>query len=156
MVAPAEASPLVIRRRFAAAPGIVFDLWTRPELIAKWLRPRNDFTHQFIEVDFTVGGRYRIAFESPEGKVDVVAGEYLEIVPAERIVFSWMWEPPNENAGIDSQVTVEFREVDGGTELVLTHGLTDPEMKEHHKMGWSGALDQIPELLSELEAGEAS
>ncbi len=155
MVAPAEASPLVIRRRYVAAPKVVFELWTCAELLAKWLRPSPDFTHQFIEAEPVVGGSYRIAFESPDGKVDVVAGEYLDVDPPARLVFSWKWEPPSEHAGIDSRVTVEFLDVDGETELILTHGLTDSGMKESHNMGWSGALDQIPNLLSELKSGEA-
>ena len=155
MVVPAESDALLIRRRYAASPKVVYDLWTRPEFLAKWLRPSDDFTHQLIEVNPAVGGRYRIAFESPEGKVDVVSGEYLEVVRPERLVFSWMWDPPNEHAGVNSQVTVEFRDVDGETELSLTHELTNPVMKEHHNMGWTGALDQIPKLLSELKNAEA-
>ena len=113
MVAPADADALVIRRRFAATPRVVYDLWTRPEFLAKWFRPSAEFTHQFVEVAPTVGGRYRVAFEASDGRVDVVSGEYLEVDPPRRLTFSWMWEPPNEHAGIDSRVTVEFQDVDG-------------------------------------------
>lgn len=151
MVVPTEPDALVLRRRYAATADVVFDLWTRPELLAKWFRPSPEFTHHFVEVDARVGGRYRVAFESPEGQVDVVGGEYLEIVPAERLVFSWMWEPPNEHAGIESSVTVEFQEVDGETELVVIHQLTDPVMRERHGEGWTGALDQIPHLIQDLQ-----
>lgn len=155
MVAPNESDGLVIRRRYAAPPHVVFEFWTRPEFLAKWLRPSAEYTHQFVEVDPTVGGRYRIAFEAPDGRVDVVGGEYLEVTPPNRLAFSWKWEPPNQHAGIDSKVIVQFREIDGETELLLTHDLADPVMKEEHNQGWTGALDQIADLIVELNISEA-
>lgn len=154
MVAPAETNELVIRRRYAAAPSVVFELWTQPELLAKWFRPSPEFTHQAIEIDAKVGGRYRVAFRSPDGRVDVVGGEYLEVAPSKRLAFSWTWEPPNEHAGIESKVIVDFLEIGGETELVLTHGLSDLEMRNSHNEGWSGALDQIPNLLSTSKVGD--
>lgn len=154
MVAPTETDSLIIRRRYSAKPQVVYDLWTRPDFLVKWFRPSGEYTHQLVEVDPRVGGRYRVAFEAPDGRVDVVGGEYLEVTPSQRLVFSWMWEPPNEHAGIASKVIVEFLEVDGETELVVTHKLSDPEMREQHYMGWAGALDQIPDVIRELNQGE--
>jgi len=151
MVAPAEADALIIRRRYSAKPDVVFELWTKTELLAKWFRPSAEFTHQLVEVDVRVGGRYRVAFKSPDGRVDVVAGEYLEVESPQRLTFSWMWEPPNEHAGVESRVTVQFTEVDGETELVLTHRIPDKETRESHLRGWTGALEQIPDLICELE-----
>ena len=58
-----------------------------------------------------------------------------------------MWEEPNEHAGIPSKVTVELRQRETGTELVLTHKLADAELKQRYLQGWTGALDQIPEDL---------
>ncbi|MEL6106437.1 MAG: SRPBCC domain-containing protein [Planctomycetota bacterium] len=146
MVAPSE-DYLVIRRRYAASPEAVFSMWTRAELLSRWLRPSPEYTHLFVEVDATVGGRYRIAFKSPEGKVDVVGGEFLDVSSPSRLVFTWKWEPPNEHSEIDTQVTVDLKEVHGETELVLTHRISDRSMKEEHCVGWSGALDQIPALI---------
>ena len=156
MVASSETDDLVIRRRYSAPPDVVFGLWTRPEFLSKWFRPSPDYSHQFVEVDARVGGRYRVAFESPEGKVDVVGGEFLAVDPPGRLVFSWMWEPPNQHAGINSKVSVEFNEFDGETELVLTHGLTNAVMKEEHNMGWSGALDQIADIILELPNADSA
>ncbi len=156
MVASADPDSLVLRRRYKATPDVVYQLWTRPEFLAKWLRPSSDFRHQMIEVDARVGGKYRIAFESPEGRVDVVAGEYLEVTPGRRLSFSWMWEPPNEHAGIPSEVVVDFLDIDGETELVLTHRISDAEMRESHTMGWSGALDQIPDAIDDGRRSEGT
>ncbi|MEZ6137546.1 MAG: SRPBCC domain-containing protein [Pirellulaceae bacterium] len=152
MVAPAEEA-LVIRRRYAASPEAVFAMWTRPDLLTKWLRPSPAYTHPFVELDACVGGCFRIAFRSPEGKVDVVGGEFLEVCSPSKLVFTWRWEPPNEHAGIDTHVTVELKEVNSQTELVLTHRISDAAMREQHCMGWSGALDQLP-ALTHIRDGE--
>ncbi|MCH9654567.1 MAG: SRPBCC domain-containing protein [Planctomycetes bacterium] len=150
MVTDSSNDVLVLRRTYAAAPELVFQFWTTPEYMQRWFRPNREYKHQFIEVDLRVGGRYHIAFESQEGKVDVLGGEFLEVTPPSRLVYSWTWEEPNENAGIETQVTVEFLENGGGTELVLTHErFPKAEMKEHHMAGWSGALDQLEESVTQ-------
>lgn len=148
MVAESAENVLVLRRVYPASPEMVFKLWTTPEYMHRWFKPTREYKHQFIEVDLKVGGRYHIAFESEEGKVDVLGGEFLEIDAPEKLVYSWTWEEPNENAGIETQVTVEFLENAAGTELVLTHErFTKAEMKEHHMLGWTGALDQLEEAV---------
>lgn len=150
MVAESSEETLVLRRQYAAVPEVVFQVWTTPDSMRRWFRPSKEFTHQIIEVDLRVGGQYRVAFESPEGVVDVVSGEFLEVTPPYKLVYSWIWEEPNEHAGVDTQVTVEFLEQDGGTELVLTHErFTRAEMKESHLGGWSGALDLLGESLAQ-------
>ena len=102
-----------------------------------------------VEVDLRVGGGYQIGFQSAEGKIDVVSGEFLEIDPPNKVVYTWTWDEPNDHAGVETQVTVEFLEKDGGTELVLTHEkLTIGGMKESHMGGWSGALDLLEEVIS--------
>ncbi|QDT44109.1 hypothetical protein Pan241w_42150 [Gimesia alba] len=146
MVAESSEEKLVLRRHYAAVPEVVFQVWTTPDSMRRWFRPSQEFTHQLIEIDLRVGGQYRVSFESPEGIVDVLTGEFLEVAPPHKLVYSWIWEEPNEHAGIETQVTVEFLEQDGGTELVLTHErFTKPDMKERHLGGWSGALDLLSE-----------
>jgi uncharacterized protein YndB with AHSA1/START domain len=151
MVAQSSAEPLVLRRTYQATPEVVFRVWTDPEYMKQWFRPSKEFTHQFVEVDLRVGGKYRVAFEGPDGRVDTVGGEFIEITPPHKLVYSWMWEQPNEHAGIPSRVTVEFHQRDEGTELVLIHELADAEMKRRHQEGWTGALDLIPEVVTEIE-----
>ena len=103
---------------------------------------------ELIEVDLRVGGKYRIGFESPEGKLDTVAGEFQQIMPNERLVYSWIWEEPHEYAGVETQVTVEFNSQDTGTELILTHRrFAATDMRDDHNMGWSGALNQLVDFV---------
>ena len=76
-------------------------------------------------------------------------GEFLEVNSPRKLVYTWTWEEPNEHAGIETQVTVEFLETGEGTELVLTHErFTKAEMKESHLGGWSGALSHLKEFLN--------
>lgn len=148
MVSESTNEVLVLRRTFAAAPKDVFQVWTTPEYMQRWFRPSKDFVHPFIEVDLRVGGQYRVAFESPEGRVDVVKGEFLKVDHPQKLVYSWSWEQPHEFEEIETQVTVDFFEKDGGTELVLTHErFTKAEMQERHMVGWTGALDLCEELM---------
>lgn len=146
MVSESTNEVLVLRRTFAASPKDVFQVWTTPEYMQRWFRPSKDFVHPFIEVDLRVGGQYRVGFESPEGTVDVVKGEFLEVNDPQKLVYSWWWEQPNEFAEIETQVTVDFLEKDGGTELVLTHErFSKPGMQERHMAGWTGALELLKE-----------
>lgn len=150
MVAQSSNDQLVLRRTYPASPEVVFQLWTTPESIKRWLKPTNDFTHTVVEVDLKVGGSYQIGFKSAEGKVDVVSGQFSVIQPPNKVVYTWTWDEPSEHAGVETQVTVEFLDKDGGTELVLTHEkFTIAGMKESHMGGWSGALDQLAEVIGQ-------
>jgi len=144
MVAQSQAEKLVLRRTYAASPATVYEAWTTPEQMRLWLRPTDQFNHTMLEVDLRVGGNYRIGFESPDGEINTVGGQFREIVPDSRLVYSWMWEAPNEFADIETQITIEFLPSGEGTELVLTQERFPEEcMKERHMQGWTGSLDQL-------------
>ncbi|MCA9214728.1 MAG: SRPBCC domain-containing protein [Planctomycetales bacterium] len=87
MVTSSTPGPLVLRRQYDASPELVFSVWTSAEYMKQWFRPSKAFTHQFVEVDLRVGGKYRVAFEGPDGNVDVVGGEFLEVTPPRKLVF---------------------------------------------------------------------
>ena len=144
MVAESQAEKLVISRTYAATPATVYAAWTTAEHMRQWLRPSVEFSHTLLEVNLKVGGTYRIGFKSPEGVIDVVAGEFLEIVPNERLAFSWTWEEPNEFAGIKTLVTVEFHAHASGTQLTLIQErFSEESMKERHMQGWTGSLNLL-------------
>ena len=76
------------------------------------------------EVDLRPGGRYRLAMtDTDKNETHVVVGEYKEIQPPERLVYTWAWESKTDemSGSEDTLVTVEFAEADGGTEVSLTH-----------------------------------
>jgi uncharacterized protein YndB with AHSA1/START domain len=144
MVAPSVVPKLVLKRTYPVPPAKLFDFWTNPQHMQHWFGPTRDYTNPFIEVDLRVGGRYRVAFESAAGKRDVVGGEFLVVEPPRKLIYTWIWEEPNENAGLLTQVTVEFRDADGSTEFVLTHEQFPKQaMRDDHAMGWSGAMERL-------------
>lgn len=144
MVAPAMGERLVLRRTLAAPPETVFDVWTQPDHMKRWLAPSDEFTNPFVEVELRVGGTYRIAFQSEDGHLSVVGGKYVALERPNKIAFTWRWEPPHEFETHETLVTVEIAPCDEGAELTLTHERFPlAEMLEKHNAGWSGALDRL-------------
>ena len=78
---------LTLTRFVDAAPALVFEVWTRPEHLRHWFGPRG-FTTPHAEVDLRVGGRYRYVMRDPMGNDYPCGGEYHEIVPDKKLVFT--------------------------------------------------------------------
>jgi uncharacterized protein YndB with AHSA1/START domain len=136
-----------VRRRFAAAPEKVFAAFSEARLISRWLSPSPEITLTLLQFDFHVGGAYRFAYHLPGGETVIVGGAYRSIEPPSKIVFSWIIEPPDEHAGIESEVTVTVTPDGGGTELLIRHEkLARPDAVMRHAEGWRGALDQLAVL----------
>jgi uncharacterized protein YndB with AHSA1/START domain len=77
-----------------------------------------------------------------------VHGTFREISPPKLLIFSWVIEPPDEHAGIDSEVRVSIAAVTGGSILTVVHERLDrPGAVERHEGGWIGALDRLESLL---------
>jgi uncharacterized protein YndB with AHSA1/START domain len=104
-----------------------------------------------LAFDFRPGGAYRFAYDvTSDARRMIVGGTFRTIEPPSRIVFSWLIEPPDEHAGIDSQVTVEIAARGTSSELTIRHanfGRTDAEQR--HQQGWRGALELLAALLQE-------
>ncbi len=147
---------LVLRRRYRAPGEKVFAAWTIPEQVAQWLHPGPEWQNPVVDIDLRVGGKYRFGFQKDgESNIDYVGGFYREIIANRRLVFTWCWEPPNEHAGIETIITVEFNQVDSDTEVVIQQvGFLDNAMKLRHSDGWSGALDQLQCLRDPQPSGE--
>ena len=136
-----------LKRTFAAPVKTVFDAWTNAGYVTQWLRPADEFRNECMELDVRPGGCYRFRFTDPDGTVSVVGGEFHVVDPPHKLVYSWEWESPHEHEGVQSQVTVEFRDCGNGTELILTHErLVSPGMPEQHCNGWTGALDLLHKI----------
>jgi uncharacterized protein YndB with AHSA1/START domain len=138
-----------IRRHLSAPPERVFAAFTSAEVVAQWLAPSPNVKLTVLELDFRQGGRYRFAYDTPEGQRMLVGGVYREIEAPTRLVFSWLIEPPDVHAGIESQVTVSITPSAEGTALLVVHerfGRADAN--ERHAQGWAGALEQLQQLLT--------
>src|SRR5580704_9818425 len=104
-----------IRRVLSAPCTQVFEAWTRPELMARWFFAGEGWTTK-VSADVRVGGRYELTMRDTNGEEYTQFGEYREIVPVTRLVFTWSFTPL---AVVDSVVTVELVDLGPRTQLDL-------------------------------------
>lgn len=148
---PGEAPAAELKRRFAAGPEAVFAAFADPRLVARWLSPAPEIRLDVLAFDFRVGGAYRFAYHVPTGQIMTVGGAYRAIEPPRRIVFSWNIEPPDEHAGLQSEVAVTITPHAAGCELHILHTQLQPAgALERHRGGWNGALDRLGRLLDQV------
>lgn len=149
---PTSTAVLRITRTFPASRERVFAAFTEPELLMQWWGPPG-FTLPQASVDLRVGGRYRFAMQPPQGNVMYLVGTYREIMPPERLVYTWAWE--GAPAGSETVVTIEFREAEGDTEVVITQEpFGSEEDRQQHVFGWKGGSDRLTEILRREKHGE--
>jgi uncharacterized protein YndB with AHSA1/START domain len=136
-----------VHRHFAVVPEKVFAAFSDARLIARWLSPSADIKLSVLQFDFRIGGAYRFAYHLPEGSTVTVCGVYRSIEPPSAIIFTWVIEPPDEHAGIESEVTVTITRDGDGSQLHIRHAkLVRTDAITRHAEGWRGAVDQLEEL----------
>jgi uncharacterized protein YndB with AHSA1/START domain len=124
----------------------VFEAWTRADLMARWFFPGEGWTAT-VTADLKVGGRYQVDMRDKEGARHRQFGEYREVVPISRLVFTW--DCP-ELGVANSIVTVELKDLGDRTELILTHELPpDPAIRRGHEEGWVGCLGNLEKMLGQ-------
>lgn len=138
-----------VKRVFQAPVARVYRAWTDPEIMNAWFHPNKDMI-SVCSADLRVGGRYEVQMIPEEGGPFIVSGVYEEIIPKEKIAFTWRWqhdegEEPNE----ETLVTVYFRIIDGGqTEVTLRHErFGSDEERDSHTLGWQETFDRLGEAL---------
>jgi len=99
-----------------------------------------------VESDPRTGGRYRWVMQAPNGEQHDVSGVYREVVPNEKLVFTWAWKSTPER---ESLVTVALKPDGGGTLMTLTHEqFFDEEARDRHNQGWTGAMPKLEAYLA--------
>lgn len=138
---------LALQRRLHARPAKVYAAWTDPEKIARWFGPSQVKAGSVqAEIDLRTGGHYRIAFDMMDGQHHQVGGVYREVVPNQRLVFSWAWHSTPERKSL---VTVALKSDGDGTLLTLQHEqLFDEAARDGHKSGWIGTLDKLEKFIA--------
>jgi uncharacterized protein YndB with AHSA1/START domain len=137
-----------VERRLCASPARVFDAFADAAIVGRWLTPSPEVSLTVLQYEFRVGGRYRFAYRVPGRGTMHVNGDFRLIEPPERLAFAWNIEPPDEHAGVRSEVSVSLRPDGEGTHLVIRHAyLAAPGAPRRHAEGWRGALEQLARLL---------
>src|SRR5579862_3411705 len=134
-----------LRRRVKATAEEIFDLWTKPDLMVRWMSPFPGPVDCEASSDLRAGGRYSLVMSS-EGSKREVTGTYVQIDRPRRLVFTWTGPLTNN---VDTLVTLELNQRGDETDLVLIHErLPTPEMHVGHTKGWGNILDHLAEVAS--------
>jgi len=116
----------------------VFDAWLDPARLSRFLCAGDTHVAR-IEVDARVGGAFRVVMAGERGESDH-HGRYLEIARPARLRFTWK---SAATSGADTDVTVTFEAIEGGTRVTLVHiGLPDAAAAARHENGWRSILDK--------------
>jgi uncharacterized protein YndB with AHSA1/START domain len=140
------ADPLIKEIYIEAPPSVVFQFLTDPAKMIRWMGIQ-------AEIDPTPGGIYRL---DPNGR-DVIRGEYLEVIPDSRVVFTWGFEKPSPGmpavlAG-STKVEIDLQAEGKGTRVRLTHHLLRPEAGERHALGWAHYLGRLKTISEGSDPG---
>lgn len=137
---------LTLQRRLNAAPERVYAAWADPETLAQWFGPASvEAGSVTADIDLRVGGRYRISFRA-NGAYNEVGGVYREVVPNERLVFSWAWHSTPER---ESLVTVMLKPEGAGTLLTFRHEqFADATARDNHERGWTELFAKLENYLA--------
>lgn len=144
---PSE-NALFIERIFDAPRDLVWKAWAEPERMAHWAGPRGS-TMTWCELGSGPGEPFGMDIRSPEGTIVRVRGVYREIVPAERLVYTWAFLDEHGHPGHETLVTVTFADLGQKTRLTLHQAMFDSvAARDGHHDGWSSALDCLAEYLA--------
>ena len=138
---PPNGTTLVLRRIFPAMRHRVFQAWIEPKALEQWFRPLG-MSVTVSKLEARVGGSYRFDVENGNSTV----GTYLQIVPPEKLVFTWS---SGAEPGRETIVTIDFLDRGSATEVVLTHErISTSQMHERFEAGWQSLFDALASALS--------
>lgn len=139
-----HAPSVTIVRRIKAPPSKVYAALTKPELMVRWWGPDAGPTLS-AQADVRPGGRFSVVFRVMDGSEYNPTGIYQEVVPDEKLVFTWEWAGAPDR---ESLVTFLLRPIDIGTELTLIHAqLPDESARASHALGWNGFVEKLQAFL---------
>lgn len=135
-----QATEVRITRHYPVSAERVWAAWTDPQALSHWFGAATQ-----AELDVRPGGRYRIRFNSPDGTANEVGGEYQEVTPPSRLVFSWAFHSTPERV---SRITITLAPAAGGTELTFVHDrFFDQQGRDNHERGWTQFFTKLDQLL---------
>ena len=145
---------IAMTRAFDAPRNLVFDAWTKPELLTRWLGAIEGWTFVVCEVDLKVGGTYRFVWRGPDGAEMGMRGVYREILAPERIVNTESFDDPwYEGEAVGTLVLVEQggRTTATNTVRYASKEVRDAVLKSPMDKGVAEGYDRLAELLASAE-----
>src|SRR6266403_1138213 len=137
--APAEKT-LVIKRTFDAPRDLLWKVWSDPVQAKNWWGPEG-FTAPVVELDLRPGGKWLAMMRAPDGKELWQHGVYREIVPPEKINFTFIWDEHPEH---EMLITITFAARGNKTDMVFRQGVfTSVEDRNGHEGGWNQSFDRF-------------
>ena len=139
-------STVKLHRVFTTTPEKLFKAFTNPDAMASWLPP-NGFVCSVHALDAKVGGRYKMSFLNfSTGSSHSFGGEYLEIVPHEKLKYNDRFDDPNLPG--EMITTITLKAVSCGTEIFITQeGIPDAIPAEMCYLGWQESLEKLKKLV---------
>jgi uncharacterized protein YndB with AHSA1/START domain len=142
---------VAMTRVFDAPRELVFEAWTKPELLKRWLYGPDDWSLAVCTLDLKVGGAFRFEWRHGAGEHMGMSGVYREIVASERLVFTEVWD--EDWTGGEVVVTMTFVEAAGKTTMTQTVRYSsqvarDAALKTGMEHGAATSYDRLAEMLA--------
>ena len=134
---PQRFKALRVTRRYGVPPGRVFDAWLNPTVARLWLFATASRPLAHVRIDARVNGSLRFVDRRNEADMTEYCGEYIEIVPPRRLVFTLS---AAKYAYVDTRVAVEIAPLTKGCKLTLIHENVPRDRAEHAEGRWAGVL----------------
>lgn len=146
-VAESDEKVLRLSQVFDATRETLFAAFTDPTILVCWWGPEGVSIPE-CRIDLRVGGAWRTCMQGTECEDRCVGGVYKEILPSEKLVFTWAWDKV-DGVGDETLITLEFLERDEGCELRFTQeGFADSGIRGRHLEGWSSSFICLRKFLA--------
>jgi uncharacterized protein YndB with AHSA1/START domain len=149
LMTEAASRALTIVRVLDAPRASVYQAFTDPLQLLQWYGPRHHPATSF-EIDCRPGGKFRACLRSVEtGKELRHGGVFREVVPGERLVYSFAWDQEDGTSGPETLVTVVFEDVGSKTRMTFQQRVFDTtENRDGHVEGWTSSFSRLDEFLA--------
>jgi uncharacterized protein YndB with AHSA1/START domain len=144
---------LLLDRVLPAPRPRVFRACIEPVELAQWWGPQG-FTTPEIDLDLRVGGAYRFGMQPPDGELFHLSGEFREVEPPARLVYTFRWEEPDPDDR-ETVVTMSLSDRRDSTDVVVVQsGFATEARRALHVDGWTDCLDRLHELMSSRRSAD--
>ncbi len=137
-------STLKISHDFSQSPEKVWQAWTDPNIVKSWFGSDPNGIVLDASLDVRPSGKFEVTFQNADGTQFTCTGEYKEIEPYRKLVFSWGWK---DRADILELVSIVFQAEQNGTTMLFEHANIDPATTHGYENGWKSTFEKLERTL---------